>query len=94
MVLQWFTAAHQPPGPFFVFFIPIFFIFQGAKVTDTSVVGFGVYYVAISLFCEFLPSSSASRLDCRTLRVHSLGFSTMEEPGKLLVRTSEARLGG
>ncbi|TEB35735.1 retinal short-chain dehydrogenase/reductase [Coprinellus micaceus] len=44
------VLSHTLFSPFFVFFIPIFFIFQGAKVTDTSVVGFGVYYVVISLF--------------------------------------------
>ncbi len=38
-------------GPFFTFFIPIFYLFLGAKVTDSVVVLSGVYYVAVSLFC-------------------------------------------
>ena len=40
-------------GPFFVAFIPIFFVFQGAKVTDPGIIGWGVYYVVLSLFCEY-----------------------------------------
>lgn len=38
-------------GPFFLFFIPVFYIFQGAKLTDSVVMWSGAYYVAVSLFC-------------------------------------------
>jgi len=44
------VLAHTVFGPFFVFFIPVFYIFQGAKVTDSVVVISSTYWVFISLF--------------------------------------------
>lgn len=44
------VLAHTAFSPFFVFFIPLFHIFQGAKVTDTVVLGWSGYYALISLF--------------------------------------------
>jgi len=38
-------------GPFFTFFIPVFYVFQGAKLTDSVVVVSACYYVAVSVFC-------------------------------------------
>jgi hypothetical protein len=51
--MPWLEVNHYFLGPFFVAFIPIFFVFQGAKVTDPGIIGWGVYYVALSLFCEY-----------------------------------------
>jgi len=41
-------------GPFFLFFIPVFYVFQGAKLTDRIVVLSASYYVAVSCFCAVL----------------------------------------
>jgi len=37
-------------SPFFIFFIPIFIIFQGAKTTDPSVLWTGGYYVVLCIY--------------------------------------------
>ncbi|KAG5648850.1 hypothetical protein DXG03_000199 [Asterophora parasitica] len=42
------VLAHTLFGPFFVFFVPIFYIFQGAKVTDPLVLS--LWYTNGSLF--------------------------------------------
>jgi hypothetical protein len=39
-------------GPFFTFFIPLFYISGGAKITDGVVVYSAAHCVAVSLFCE------------------------------------------
>jgi hypothetical protein len=39
-------------GPFFVFFIPIFYIIQGANLTDPIVIACSIYYAFISAFCR------------------------------------------
>ncbi|GLB34049.1 putative short-chain dehydrogenases reductases (SDR) family protein [Lyophyllum shimeji] len=44
------VLEHTVFGPFFVFFIPVFYIFQGAKFTDPVVVISSIYWVFISLF--------------------------------------------
>ncbi|KAF5388295.1 hypothetical protein D9615_000616 [Tricholomella constricta] len=44
------VLAHTLFGPFFIFFVPIFYIFQGAKVTDPIVIYSSIYWVLISLF--------------------------------------------
>ncbi|EAU84355.1 retinal short-chain dehydrogenase/reductase [Coprinopsis cinerea okayama7 len=44
------VLSHTAFSPFFVFFIPVFYVFQGAKLTDPVIIGFGVYYVVISIF--------------------------------------------
>lgn len=44
------VANHTVFSPFFIFFVPIFFLFQGAKVTDPGIIGLFAYWVSISLF--------------------------------------------
>lgn len=44
------VLAHTAFGPFFLFFIPIFYLFQGAKISDQVVIYSCAYYVAVSLF--------------------------------------------
>jgi len=44
------VLAHTVFGPFFVFFIPVFYVFQGAKLTDPVVLISSAYWVFISLF--------------------------------------------
>ena len=39
-------------GPFFVFFIPVFYIFHGARLNDPIVVTSALFFVVISFFCE------------------------------------------
>ena len=39
-------------GPFFVFFIPIFYIFQGAKLTDPIIIACSIYFAFVSAFCK------------------------------------------
>jgi hypothetical protein len=42
-------------GPFFLFFLIIFFYSQGEKLDDTPVLITSVYWVLVSLFCELSP---------------------------------------
>jgi len=44
------VLAHTAFSPFFVFLIPVFYIFQGAKLTDPIIVSTCIYYAVISLF--------------------------------------------
>jgi hypothetical protein len=44
-----------PLGPFFLFFLPIFFYSQGEKLDDTPVLVTSVYWVLVSSFCAFFP---------------------------------------
>ncbi|KAG5654612.1 hypothetical protein H0H81_011587 [Sphagnurus paluster] len=44
------VLAHTLFGPFFLFFIPIFYVFQGAQFTDPVVVYSSIYWVVVSLF--------------------------------------------
>jgi len=44
------VLANTAFSPFFLFLVPIFYIFQGAKLTDSVVIYSGVYYMIISLF--------------------------------------------
>lgn len=46
------AVINHSPGPFFIFFIPIFYIFQGAKVTDPIVIASSAYYALVSAFCR------------------------------------------
>ena len=39
-------------GPFFVFFIPIFYIIQGANLTDPIIIAWSIYYAFVSAFCK------------------------------------------
>jgi hypothetical protein len=43
-------------GPFFLFFLPIFFYSQGQKINDTPVLVSSVYWVLVSSFCASSPS--------------------------------------
>lgn len=40
------------PGPFFTSFVPVFYFFQGAKLTDPIVVNSALYCLAVCLFRE------------------------------------------
>jgi len=42
--------AHTAFSPFFLFFIPVFYIFQGAKYTDPIIIISAAYYIIISSF--------------------------------------------
>ncbi|TFK43755.1 retinal short-chain dehydrogenase/reductase [Crucibulum laeve] len=44
------VLANTAFSPFFVFFIPVFYFFQGVKLTHPVIVFSSVYYVTISLF--------------------------------------------
>ena len=46
------AVIHHSLGPFFIFFIPIFYVFQGAKLTDPIIIVSSIYYVLISAFCR------------------------------------------
>jgi len=48
LVMQ--VLANTAFSPFFVFFIPVFYIFQGAKFSDSIVVLSAIYYVVVSAF--------------------------------------------
>ena len=39
-------------GPFFLFFIPVFYFFHGAKVSDLSIVLSSTYFISVTIFCE------------------------------------------
>jgi hypothetical protein len=42
-------------GPFFLFFLPIFFYSLGQKLNDTPVLVTSVYWALVSSFCAFSP---------------------------------------
>ncbi|ESK95152.1 retinal short-chain dehydrogenase reductase [Moniliophthora roreri MCA 2997] len=44
------VLTHTAFSPFFIFFIPVFYVFQGAKITDRIVVLSSAYYVALCIF--------------------------------------------
>jgi NAD(P)-dependent dehydrogenase (short-subunit alcohol dehydrogenase family) len=44
------VLANTAFSPFFVFFVPVFYIFQGARFSDRIIVVSFVYYLVISLF--------------------------------------------
>ncbi|KAH0587852.1 hypothetical protein H2248_006607 [Termitomyces sp. 'cryptogamus'] len=44
------VLAHTLFGPFFLFFIPVFYVFQGAKITDSVIVYTSIYWAIISTF--------------------------------------------
>jgi NAD(P)-dependent dehydrogenase (short-subunit alcohol dehydrogenase family) len=44
------VLAHTAFSPFFTFFIPVFYVFQGAQLKDRIVVVSALYYVAVSVF--------------------------------------------
>jgi short-subunit dehydrogenase len=44
------VLANTALSPFFVFFIPVFYFFQGAKLSDPIIVLSAIYYVVISIF--------------------------------------------
>ncbi|KAJ7572532.1 retinal short-chain dehydrogenase/reductase [Mycena floridula] len=44
------VLAHTVFSPFFIFFIPIFYIFQGAKYTDPIITTSAVYFVIVAAF--------------------------------------------
>jgi hypothetical protein len=39
-------------GPFFLFFVPIFYFFHGAKVSDPSIVLSSTYFISVTIFCK------------------------------------------
>jgi hypothetical protein len=49
-------------GPFFVFFIPIFYVFQGAKLKDPIIITSSIYYVLVSAFCGSRNPANRSQL--------------------------------
>ena len=51
------AVVNHSLGPFFVFFIPIFYIIHGANLKDPTVIAWSIYYAFISAFCR--PRSSA-----------------------------------
>lgn len=78
-------------GPVFIFFIPVFHFFQGAKLTDPPVLYWGTYCAAISAFCEDV---------CRTLwnpanqsrftRGFEVVFPAVSQPEQPPVRAGQA----
>ncbi|THV08287.1 retinal short-chain dehydrogenase/reductase [Dendrothele bispora CBS 962.96] len=44
------VLTHTLFGPFFIFFTPVFFFFQGSKLTDPLVVYPSVWFVVVSVF--------------------------------------------
>ena len=46
------AVINHPLGPFFVFFIPIFYIIQGANLTDPIIIACSIYYAFVSAFCR------------------------------------------
>lgn len=46
-----YTPNQSLPGPFFTFFIPVFYYFQGARWSDGIVVYSAIYCAAMCAFC-------------------------------------------
>jgi hypothetical protein len=60
-------------GPFFTFFIPVFYVFQGLSYTNPAVVISSAYYVAVCAFCALVVfcqnESTALNHWCRVIEV-------------------------
>jgi hypothetical protein len=56
------VLANTAFSPFFVFFIPIFYIFHGAKLTDPIIITSFTYYALVSAVCK----SKSLRIDLYT----------------------------
>jgi len=67
-------------GPFFTFFIPLFYLSQGEQITSKSVVYSAAHCAAVSAFCESIASDVAPfvRRSCIVLghcsRVYQMDF--------------------
>ncbi|TFK22320.1 retinal short-chain dehydrogenase/reductase [Coprinopsis marcescibilis] len=44
------VLTHTLFSPFFIFFVPVFYVFQGHSPWDPVIIGFGVYYALLSAF--------------------------------------------
>lgn len=80
------TILTSSKGPFFIFFIPVFYFFQGAKLTDPVIVLSAVYYVVISVFCEPHVSFGISQTDILKYSPNGIHGSTATKEALLLVR--------
>jgi hypothetical protein len=63
------------PGPFFTSFIPLFYFFQGAKLTDRIVINSALYCTAVSLFCEIYPPVIRNYSVLNSLRGHKMDIN-------------------
>lgn len=83
-------------GPFFTFFIPVFYWFQGASWRDPVLLSSTVYVVLVSSFCESL-SQSPGQCDgivasCFLPRVLEMVFGIVPEPRKPAIRSNSVGL--
>lgn len=79
-------------GPFFLFFIPVFYFFQGAKVTDPTVVLSSIYFISVSAFCMFSNFSLLQRCWSPCLRVYQMVFKAVQKSRKPFISPSTAKL--
>ncbi len=55
-VLSLDETSDTSTGPFFLFLVPVFFIFQGHKLEHPSILVSSAYLVLVSLFCASSPT--------------------------------------
>ena len=51
-LIIYFIGLMSASGPFFLFFVPTFYVFQGAKFSDNLVVASAIYWAIITTFCK------------------------------------------
>jgi len=66
-------------GPFFLFFIPIFYFFHGAKISDPSIVLSSIYFISATIFCKLSAIMTGYRGNTQ-LRVCEMVFKTVSKP--------------
>ena len=71
-----------------MFFIPIFYVFQGNKLSDPIIIYTSIYYVLISAFCALSSFSFIVQKADRTFRVHKMVLETVQEPRKSVLPTT------
>jgi hypothetical protein len=84
----------QTAGPFFVFFIPVFYWFQGWPASSGPVAIPGIYCVAITAFCEHLSRAYRLAADFTCARRgYQVVFAAVPEPGERTLWPPSSGLG-
>ena len=77
-----------PVGPFFTFFIPVFYFFQGSRWPNSDLVLSAVYCVAVSAFCVLFILEMRRCLSLTYIRVLQVVFPLMAQSGQPTIRAS------
>ena len=66
-------------GPFFIFLVPVFFVFQGYQVHSQVVQYCMLYFAFVSSFCEFRGRLGAQGRNSTSSRHVKVGIALIQE---------------